>query len=501
LVARKGLGEILREADLISESQLAEALALQKTYGERLASILVRQHVLTEKFAVTYLGRQLGIPGVDLSQQEIDLALLSKVSLALCEKSLVFPVKVRGTRLQLAMSDPLNRDVVAEIEFKTGVRLAPLIALDASIKNAIVEARRAVKEGRKTLTPNVQKAAGGPPRAAAATPAATAPPVKGLNAQQEKAIIDSLPGAGRHPPAWPPVLAPHPPSVEEVQTILVVDDDESVLRLVTMVLQTRRYRVLTARTGREALARVKEAMPDIVILDGMLPEVHGFEICHQIKTSERFRHIPVIMMSAVHTGWRFAADVKERYGADDYLEKPFDPPELLRRVETLLNRAPAGVNPAAEVEARKHLKDGVIALKQGNPEEAIAAFQRGLAIDGLNDLLHYYLATTFEKKDMAFHAIDHYERAIHINPEFYDAITSLARLYEKQEFRRKAVEMWELALAATKDETVRANLKAHLLSLPQRHRDTEDTEGKELHRSGAREGRECGRGGVRRSQA
>ena len=458
-MAKKGLGEILREADLISEAQLAEALALQKTHGERLASILVRQHILTEKFAVTYLGRQLGVPGVDLSQQELDLALLSRVTLDLCEKHLVFPVKVRGTRLQLAMSDPLDREVVAEIEFKTGVRLAPLIALDASIKNAIAEARRAVQEGRKKLTPNVQRAPGVPLPAAGA-----APPVKALNAQQEKAIIDTLPGAGRHPP-FPPVLAPHLLSVEEVQTLLVVDDDESVLRMVTMVLQTRRYRVLTARTGREALARVKEAMPDIVILDGMLPEVNGFEICRQIKTSDRFRHIPVIMMSAVHTGWRFAADVKERYGADDYIEKPFDPSELLRRVETLLNRAPAGVTPAAEVAARKQLKDGVIALKQGQPDEAIAAFQRGLAIDGFNDLLHYYLAMTYEKKDMAFHAIDHYERAIQINPEFYDAISALARLYEKQEFWRKAVEMWELALAATKDETVRANLKTHLLSL------------------------------------
>ena len=457
---RKGLGEILREADLISEAQLAEALALQKSHGERLASILVRQHILTEKFAVTYLGRQLGVPGVDLSQQEIDLALLSRITLDLCEKHLVFPVRVRGTRLQLAMSDPLNRDVVAEIEFKTGVRLAPLIALDASIKNAIAEARRAIQEGRRKLTPNVQRAPGGPPRAAADAP----PPVKALNEQQERAIIETLPGAGRHPPA-PPVLAPRPPTVEEIQTVLVVDDDESVLRMVTMLLQTRRYRVLTARTGREALARVKEAMPDIVILDGMLPEVHGFEICRQIKTSERFRHIPVIMMSAVHTGWRFAADVKERYGADDYVEKPFDPPELLRHVETLLNRAPVGVTPAAEVAARKQLKDGVIALKQGQPEEAIAAFQRGLAIDGLNDLLHYYLAMTLEKKDLVFQAIDHYERAIQINPEFYDAITALARLYEKQEFWRKAVEMWELALAATKDESVRANLKAHLLSL------------------------------------
>ena len=94
--------------------------------------------------------------------------------------------------------------------------------------------------------------------------------------------------------------------------------------MVELILQQKRYRVLTARTGREALARVREAVPDLAILDGMLPEVHGFEICRQLKTSERFRHIPVIMVSAVHTGWRFAADVKERYGADDYLEKPLD---------------------------------------------------------------------------------------------------------------------------------------------------------------------------------
>ena len=202
-MARKELGEILREADLISEAQLAEALGLQKSYGERLASILVRQHILTEKFAVTYLGRQLGVPGVDLSQQEIDLALLSKVTLDLCEKNLVFPVKVRGTRLQLAMSDPLDRDVVAEIEFKTGVRLAPLIALDASIKNAIVEARRALKDGQKKLTPNVQRAAGGAP--AGRRPAAVAvdrpPPVKALNAAA---------GEGDHRDAWPARAATRP---------------------------------------------------------------------------------------------------------------------------------------------------------------------------------------------------------------------------------------------------------------------------------------------------
>ena len=80
-------------------------------------------------------------------------------------------------------------------------------------------------------------------------------------------------------------------------------------------------------------------------------------------------------------------------------------------------------------------------------------------------MLHYYLAMTYEKKDMVFHAIDHYERAVRANPQFYDAITALANLYQRQEFWRKAAEMWELALAATKDEGVRTRIKQHLLTL------------------------------------
>jgi len=472
-VPRKELGEILLEADLINEQQLAEALSLQRTFGERLASVLVRQHILTEKFAVTYLGRQLGVPGVDLSKTEIDLGVLNLVPLELCERHLVFPVRMEGTRLQLAMSDPMDRTLVSEIEFKTGARLAPLIALESAIKHAVAEARRALKAGQRTIVPNVQKRRDGhPPAAADAAPrppdAPASPiPVVALE-EKERAVFETLAGTPlrSQAPSAPVPATARVPAVEEMQTVLAVDDDESVLRLMEHILATRKYRVLTARAGREALAKVREAMPDLVILDGMLPEVHGFEICRQLKTSERFRHIPVILVSAVHTGWRFAADVKEKYGADDYLEKPFEPAELLRRVESWLNRVPsAAVSPASEAAARQHLKEGVIALKQERLDEAVTSFGKGLGIDQFNDLLHYYLAMAYERKDMVFHAIDHYERAIQINPEFYDAITALATLYQKQEFWRKAVEMWELALAATKDEAVRARIKDHLLSL------------------------------------
>jgi len=467
-MARKELGEILREADLVTDGQLSEALALQRTFGERLASVLVRQRILTEKFAVTYLGRQLGVPPVDLSKTEIDLSVLEILPLELCERHLVFPIRVEGTRLQLAMSDPTDHVLVSEIEFKTGVRLAPMIALESSIKNAIGEARRALKSGLNHIVPNVQRPKEGekpPATASAPTSAAvddTPLPVARLE-ERERAIFETLAGAPITAAA-PPVEPQRVPAVEETQTILSVDDDEGILRLTEQLLQSRRYRVLTASTGREALAKVRETMPDLVVLDGMLPEVHGFEICRQLKTSERFRHIPVLMMSAVHTGWRFAADVKEKYSADDYLEKPFEPAEFLRRVETLLNKAPA-VAPDSEAAARQHLKQGVIALKQERLDDAVAAFQRGLAIDQFNDMLHYYQAMTYEKKDMVFNAIDHYEKAIQINPDFYDAITALANLYQRQEFWRKAVEMWELALAATKDEAVRKRIKDHLLSL------------------------------------
>lgn len=468
---KKELGEILLEADLVTEGQLNQALALQRTYGERLASILVRQRVLTEKFAVTYLGRQLGVPPVDLSKQEIDLGLLDVVGLDLCERHLIFPIKVEGTRLQLAMSDPMDHVLVSEIEFKSGVRLSPMIALESSVKNAIVEARRALKAGKRSIAPNVQRVVAGEtpagPLAADSLPNSSispAPlPLVALE-EKERAIFETL---GGEPLAAAALATPAPsrtPTVEETNTVLVVDDDEMILHLIVQILEGKRYRVITARGGREALSKVREATPDLVVLDGMLPEIHGFEICRQLKTSERFRHIPVIMISAVHTGWRFAADVKEKYGADDYLEKPFEPAELLRRIETLLRHVPA-VPPDSESAARRHLKDGVIALKQARLPDALEAFQRGLAINQLNDMLHYYLAMTYEKKDMVFHAIDHYEKAIQINPEFYDAITSLANLYQKQEFWRKAVEMWELALAATKDESVRGRIKAHLITL------------------------------------
>ena len=151
---KQSLGTILVDAGLITKAQLDRSLELQKVYRERLASILVRQNHLTEKFAVSYLGRQLDVPAVDLSRHTISLDLLNVVSLVVCSQKMVFPVQLQGSTLQLAMADPLNQAVVAELAREHQLRLRPCIALEASIKNAIEEAAIAVRTGRRVFTPS-----------------------------------------------------------------------------------------------------------------------------------------------------------------------------------------------------------------------------------------------------------------------------------------------------------------------------------------------------------
>src|SRR5262245_35095110 len=148
------LGTILREADLITEAQLQEALELQKVHGERLASVLVRQRVLTEKFAVTYLGRKIGVPGIDLSRIDIELFLFELLPLDVCREQLVLPLRVEGNRMHLAMADPTDAKTVTGIEFRLGAKIVPAAALESSLKHALEEVDKAIKAKLKRITIN-----------------------------------------------------------------------------------------------------------------------------------------------------------------------------------------------------------------------------------------------------------------------------------------------------------------------------------------------------------
>ena len=124
--------------------------------------------------------------------------------------------------------------------------------------------------------------------------------------------------------------------------ILVVDDEPKLVRVVREYLEHDGYRVVSAGDGREALERFRQERPDLVVLDVMLPELDGLEVCRRIR---RDSAVPIVMLTAR------AEEVDEliglELGADDYVAKPFSPRTLLARVRSVLRRAV----PAEEYEA------------------------------------------------------------------------------------------------------------------------------------------------------
>lgn len=126
--------------------------------------------------------------------------------------------------------------------------------------------------------------------------------------------------------------------------ILLIDDDPDVHTVVRRILEPRSYQVVSAYDGTEGLSSVVEERPDLIILDVVMPGKHGFDVCRELKTDEKyhfFSNIPVLMLT-VYPEDRDKIHLSMREGmmmeAEDYLQKPVDPPELLRRIEDLLKK-------------------------------------------------------------------------------------------------------------------------------------------------------------------
>jgi len=115
-------------------------------------------------------------------------------------------------------------------------------------------------------------------------------------------------------------------------TVLAVDDQQTNLKLLDAVLAPRGHRVLTAQSGPEALALLEKEDIDIVLLDILMPEMDGYEICRRIRSTPATEFLPVVMITASGSEQRLAA---LQAGADDFVTKPFDKSELLARVASL----------------------------------------------------------------------------------------------------------------------------------------------------------------------
>ena len=117
--------------------------------------------------------------------------------------------------------------------------------------------------------------------------------------------------------------------------ILVVDDEPKNIQVVGPLLLKQGHEVIAAGSGEEALAKLRAARPDLILLDVMMPGMSGFELCRKLQAQPEWKDVPVIFLSAV-TDKSFIMEALQA-GAMDYVTKPFHGPELLSRVQVHLN--------------------------------------------------------------------------------------------------------------------------------------------------------------------
>jgi DNA-binding response OmpR family regulator len=118
--------------------------------------------------------------------------------------------------------------------------------------------------------------------------------------------------------------------------ILIADDDDDVLDLVRFRLDEGGYQTISAVNGAEALELARQRLPDLCVLDVMMPKMNGFEVVQALREARNTENIPVLLLTATVQDRDVAHGLE--VGANDYLRKPFDPQELQARVEALMNR-------------------------------------------------------------------------------------------------------------------------------------------------------------------
>ena len=123
-------------------------------------------------------------------------------------------------------------------------------------------------------------------------------------------------------------------------TILLVDADHDLVKSATLLLENEGYRVVTACDGEEALLKLREGQPDLVILDILLPRRNGYQVCRALKEDRAQAALPVLFVSAKsQSSDRFWA---RRVGSDGFVAKPYDPADFLREVKVLLQKSQQG---------------------------------------------------------------------------------------------------------------------------------------------------------------
>jgi CheY-like chemotaxis protein len=473
----------------------AASRALAAAHDGDIASAALRLGLATESELVRALADLRGCPGVDFSRTVIPTANLDVVAPGFCRQRRVLPLSVGKTELVLAMADPDDHALADEIRFVTGRKVLRYVAVPAAVERTLDGVVRERKRGagawRGAQAPALPDPAvpwvgvvhGSAKKSETGSielPEITSSmEVVGVTEVSETPFSAPTPARRSRPRELEPQPVPIVPLPEEEDAgktvrleglgkgylVLVADAVPETREEATAAVKKQGATVLQAANGRAALDLIREARPELVILDAMLPMMPGFEVCRAVKGDPVLRPTRVVLSSAIHRG-TVAADAKIAFGADAFLEKPYRPDELNRTLKLLL-LGPAGdpAEQASRAVAATAWREGAKLLQAGRLDEAIKLLREASAKDDLSAEAHYYLGHALARQGLLFEAAAAFSRATELRPDVAEAHEVLAMTYEQLGFQQSAREAWARAVETSKDEKRKRSMQERLMRL------------------------------------
>ena len=244
-MVRKKMGEILLESEVISQSDLDQALLRQKGNKKPLGKILEDMEVILEEDIAKALSTQFGFPYVKrFSRHSFPQQVLNKIDTDTALAHLIFPLKIDKKTLYLAMSNPLDMALQSDLSFKLAMRISPCVATPDEIKTAI-----------------------------------------------KKHYLTDVPSDNE----------------DRTPNILLVDNQEIVLNAAEAALRKEGYSIYKAKNGAEGLKIATQLHPHLIITDIAMPRMDGIEMFKALQANGEIENIPVIALSAKtagHSIWR-----------------------------------------------------------------------------------------------------------------------------------------------------------------------------------------------------
>ena len=123
----------------------------------------------------------------------------------------------------------------------------------------------------------------------------------------------------------------------ENKKVLVIDDALEILEMIKMIVERKGFKARTLDSTKHAVETIKKEKPDIILIDVLMPHKDGYQVCDEVRCDDEIKHIPIIMLTARPAEKELIGEAHELYGATDYLTKPFEPEQLLEKINKCLS--------------------------------------------------------------------------------------------------------------------------------------------------------------------